>query len=284
MVSENVVRCPRCGYEYHSWVEVCPDCGTPLEARPQLQLIKGNVDPGGDPRWSVVTNVPNAIMGNFLKSLIEDAGIPVLMRRSSSADIAEFSHNDFVPHELLVPFHQLRVARSLVDSPPGDNFDPYNSFGAYDTEYSSDSNNYSEYGQESEPSQQTGITDEGYGPRPELPDGWMMLPTEADLHSLQQFRRSKGEPSDEWRWAGHQPNGEPPVSDYAPVPSVPDLGSYERNVFRPAPSRYGQRDYGDRWGGTPKWVRIVYGVMLATMSLPFLARMLGDVLSALGQR
>src|SRR6187399_3197451 len=83
-------QCPECGYEYEPWVEICPDCGV---------LVEDVVDDEGrrksallgrdeDPHWKVVTNVPNAIIGSLLKSQLEDAGIPVLMRRSASADIA----------------------------------------------------------------------------------------------------------------------------------------------------------------------------------------------------
>src|SRR5438093_344611 len=75
-------------------------------------------------RWSIVTNVPNAIIGTFMKTQLEDAGIPVLMFRSRSADIAEFSHNDFVPHDLLVPADRFQEARRLIDAAPGDNYGP----------------------------------------------------------------------------------------------------------------------------------------------------------------
>src|SRR5690348_4397921 len=109
MASPQTNFCPNCGYEYQPWVEVCPDCGTTLKkTEPRLKMIKGELDPEKDPRWTEVTNVPNAIIGNFMKSQLEDAGIPVLMMRAGSADIAEFSHNDFVPQVLLVPFHLVR--------------------------------------------------------------------------------------------------------------------------------------------------------------------------------
>src|SRR3954466_10079743 len=123
MVSEQTHTCPQCGYEYHPWVEVCPDCGTLLEVKPRHEVIEGKLDRSGDPRWTIVTNVPNAILGNLVKSQIEDAGIPVLMVRSRSADIAEFSHNDYVPHDILVPQDLREQARAIVDGRPMGPFD-----------------------------------------------------------------------------------------------------------------------------------------------------------------
>src|SRR4029453_2677767 len=68
--------------------------------------------------WTVVTNVPNAIIGTFIKSQLEDAGIPVLMQRSPSADIAQFSYNDYVPQDLRVPYNMLEDARRVLDGRP----------------------------------------------------------------------------------------------------------------------------------------------------------------------
>src|SRR5206468_447316 len=87
-------------------------------------VVKGKLEADKDPRWTIVTNVPNAIIGTFIKSQLEDSGIPVLMFRSRSVDIAEFSHNDFVPQDLLVPMEHLRDARLLINSAPGDEYGP----------------------------------------------------------------------------------------------------------------------------------------------------------------
>src|SRR3954454_1422280 len=181
MVSEQSFRCPTCGYEYQAWVKVCPDCGTPIESRPSLEVIKGKLEPDKDPRWSIVTNVPNAIIGSFIKSQIEDAGIPVLMFRSRSADIADFSHNDFVPQDLLVPQHQLREARRLIDSAPGDYYGPT----LVDDEPLE--GDYPEG--DAEPATSSS-----------LPDGWQMLPSEADLDARQQVRRTHGAVLRGWYW------------------------------------------------------------------------------------
>src|SRR6476620_3542527 len=162
---EQTKRCPSCGYEYEMWADTCPDCGTTLETRPKLELIKGKLDPKTDPRWTIVTNVPNAIIGNFIKSMLEDAGIPVLMFRSRSADIAEFSHNDFVPHDLLVPLHRFREARRLIDSAPGNDYGPR----LRDVSAEEDED---EIEGDMPPGGETPET----GPD-NLPEGWTMLPT-----------------------------------------------------------------------------------------------------------
>src|SRR5215210_4411909 len=98
MTPERSRKCPSCGYEYEPWVEVCPDCGVAIvAASPPLKLVKPvELDDNTDPEWTVAANVPNAIIGNVIKQQLEDAGIPVLMLRSRSADVGEFSHNDFV--------------------------------------------------------------------------------------------------------------------------------------------------------------------------------------------
>ncbi|MEO5952209.1 MAG: hypothetical protein ABIQ44_07070, partial [Chloroflexia bacterium] len=111
-------QCPKCGYEYEQWVEICPDCGVLIEEFEEGKSGRKGATLGRDedPHWMVVTNVPNAIIGNLLKDQLEDAGIPVLMRRSASADIAQFSGNDFVPQDLLVPANRETEARQLLDS------------------------------------------------------------------------------------------------------------------------------------------------------------------------
>jgi hypothetical protein len=114
--------CPHCRYEYESWVTTCPDCGSaltppvpPAPAREPLDLEQFR-------DWTVLMNVPNSFMGHFLKDQLEDAGIPVLMKRSRATDIAEWSHNDFVMQDLYVPRRFLQRARRLVNSPPSSGY------------------------------------------------------------------------------------------------------------------------------------------------------------------
>lgn len=269
MAIEQTKRCPKCGYEYESWVDVCPDCGTPLETRPKLELIKGNLNPDTDPRWTIVTNVPNAIIGNFIKGQIEDAGIPVLMFRSKSADIAEFSHNDYVPQDLLVPLHRFRDARRLIDSAPG------NDYGARLWDASGEDDEADAVSDATVPDDDAASMSEAPGSS-ELPDGWTMLPTEANSRT--------------WYWSDEQSPGaqrmpQPDVeyeespSYYNPVeePQYPEL-------LRPRASNpYGKQGYARDWAKPSKWIRIFYAVLLLVMSLPFILQLLGEMWSVLGR-
>ena len=136
----------------------------------------GGFDPDEDPRWTVVTNVPNAIIGNLIKSQLEDAGIPVFMQRSPSADIAFFSHNDYVPHDLRVPFKMVEDARRLLDSGPDHSPGaPYRG-----TEFGYEDEDWAE-------TEQPPYTPLG-GPPSNLPEGWTLLPTERDLHAGRHYR------------------------------------------------------------------------------------------------
>ncbi|MEO6456768.1 MAG: hypothetical protein ABIO92_00625, partial [Chloroflexia bacterium] len=76
MTPERANVCPGCGYEYESWVEVCPDCNLRVELRSEPEKKPQPFEPGEDPQWTVVANVPNAIIGAFIKSQLEDADIP----------------------------------------------------------------------------------------------------------------------------------------------------------------------------------------------------------------
>ncbi len=111
--------CPHCRYEYEPWAEVCSDCGEPLVAGPPEPPPRP--EPVHDERdlrdWVVAANVPNALVGRILKDQMEQAGIPVLMKRAQATDIAEFSHNDFAWHDLYVPRRYAQHARELAYSP-----------------------------------------------------------------------------------------------------------------------------------------------------------------------
>jgi hypothetical protein len=286
MASEQSFRCPTCGYEYQAWVKVCPDCGSAIEARPGLELIKGKLEPDDDPRWTIVTNVPNAILGTFMKSQLEDAGIPVLMFRSRSADIAEFSHNDYVPQDLLVPLDRAREARRLIDSAPG------NSYGPYEWEDEPEEPDESEG--EDEP-QARDVAPEQQPQASSLPDGWHMLPSEADLHARQQVRRTHGSVLRGWYWsdsksgpaAGYPERGTDDDEDYD---DYDDYGAYDGPAgYSSAGDRFSayrttSSNPNDDWTKPKRWVKIFYGVLLLVMSLPFLAQLLERLLSIFGQR
>ncbi len=282
MASEQIKRCPQCGYEYEKWVDVCPDCGTPLETRPKLEVIPGKLDRTTNPRWTVVTNVPNAILGNFVKGQLEDAGIPVLMFRSRSADIAEFSHNDFVPHDLLVPLHRFREARSLIESAPGNDYGPR----LWDATYSDDEQDAEV--DEAREGEETGPNNAAAEEASGMPKGWMLLPTEADLDSLQQVRRTHGESLKGWYWSDQTGKSQHAnARSYEPESDddyYDDRENPPSNLVRRLPaSPHGRKGYANDWTKPSKWVRIFYGAMILVMSLPFIFQLLQEAWSILGR-
>lgn len=266
--SDRITFCPQCGYEYEHWVEICPDCGVALETKPRAQSTDAYMDPNYDPKWTVVTNVPNAIIGNFLKSLVENAGIPVLMMRSAGADIAQFSHNDFVPQNLLVPEDRFQEARQLIDAPPGDLYGPdiYDPFAR--PVYEDD-----------EPVLNWPGGEQAYSPPADLPEGWRMLPTEADLHARQEVRRSHGEVLRGWYWSDDREPQSMPRNGQTESPwdeAYEDESEYYeiRSGFAP----YGQ-GRGDYYSDRNRWIRIGYGILFFALSLPFIIQVLGQIAS-----
>jgi hypothetical protein len=257
--------CPSCGYEYESWVEVCPDCQVPIvDKRPHRVVVPGKLDQS-DPHWTIVTNVPNAIIGTLLKSQLEDAGIPVLMMRSRSVDIAEFSHNDFVPQDLRVPRDMLFQARSIIDSPS----DAYSSSSLWEDapvgdEYEQDTGTHLDDGEEIA------------GPA----GGWTFLPGESDFREQQGGRPSQSRSSEGWYWsdaetlkhtAAHSEGAE--VEEYAE-----DNGPYGLE----SDSYSSHNSYGSYSGGSygqQPWIRWVYAVLLLLMSMPFILSVLQNLFS-----
>jgi hypothetical protein len=283
--------CPNCGYEYESWIEICPDCGVLVKSRddkdeqPRLEMIKGQADADGDPHWTVVSNMPNAIIGSLVKSQLEDAGIPVLMMRAPSAAVAEFSGNDYVPHVLLVPRSMMVEARALIDSSPDNG--PSDSYWGDD--YSSDDAPDDWYG-DSKPA--TDLTDlpRLWGPdstsdtsstgdsKPDriLPDGWSLLPTEGDVQDrTEQQRARRGTQS--WYWQGSsapavQPNESLPAREDSPYRS--DRASHAR-MYDDDLAEYNRDDA--QWSGPSKWIRIFYGILLLALSLPFIFQLFTEL-------
>ncbi len=257
--------CPSCGYEYEDWVEVCPDCNMPVESkRAKLQVVKGELD-SSNPQWTVVGNVPNAIIGNLIKSQLEDAGIPVLLMRSTSVDVAEFSHNDYVPHDLRVPRSKLREARQLIDSPP--DADP---FGALWDDFSSDAEEEIEIGGEDARSFA-------------LDEGWSVLPAETDRQARQSVKRASEQEPEGWYWSDRR-DDEVPIEKQGLDPYWQSL--YDRStqadpdlLSDEAPrSKYGKHHGAYSRVNDPyspsKWIRIIYAILMLAMSLPFILSLL----------
>ena len=157
--------CPHCRYEYEAGQQVCADCGRELVA--ELPPVAPS-RPSTSVRWVTVTNVPNAILGNLLVGQLKDVDIPSMLRRSTSADVGEWSHNDFVPHDLLVPDTLAAQARQYISSPPGS---PYGGPGWSTIEG------------------ETALLDPL---APEPTDGWQRLPSESDYVRGRALRKTHG--------------------------------------------------------------------------------------------
>jgi hypothetical protein len=264
-------RCPQCGYEYEPWIEICPDCGVLIETIEDGAASRGgrkSFGPDEDPHWTVVTNVPNAIIGNLIKSQLEDAGIPVLMQRSPSADIAQFSYNDYVPQDLRVPLHLVEDARRLLDSHP----DP--AVGApywYDDADEGDGD-----GEEGQPFSTYGTTGG------DVPEGWTMLPTERDSRTRDQFRRAHGS-VEGWYWSDSAAEAGVRSRVRSGAANAQDEYDFDEEPLEADKIRFSQpyeREYYDEaYGGSgpSKWIRIFYGILLLAISLPFLFQLLQQI-------
>ncbi len=247
MTEKSGYKCPKCGYEYEPWVEVCPDCNVPVRQTAEEQLAEHtnlSLGEGDNPKWTVAANVPNAIIGSLIKSQLEDAGIPVIMMRSRSADIAEFSHNDYVPQDIRVPGHLREQARQLIYAPPDD---LAFSGGAYEGEDEPDG---------------TIVPDMS-----NLPEGWSLMPRDSDMRSRWETTSGRGEVPSGWHWSDKQPE----------TSTNRETEPHEDEVVWDWRAEYGNASPKSRgviadeeWPKSPKWIRVVYGVMLLAISLPFL--------------
>ena len=245
MTPESTNVCPGCGYEYESWVEVCPDCNLPVELRSPPEKPQP-FEPGEDPQWTVVANVPNAIIGAFIKSQLENADIPVLMFRSPSADIAQFSHNDYVPQDIRVPRHLVEDARRLIDSAP-------------DMEDATGTPHFEQ---------------EMYGGSPYSPQGWSLLP--------QDDANSRPRPAEGWQWADSEEQT-PYASDERRAGNAPSTLQEPEENQEDYPRYEEEIEYsGDQSYSSPKWIRIFYGILLAAISLPFILQLIGQLASVFG--
>lgn len=168
--------CPECRTEYEDWATACVDCDRALEPglppeppeAPHARALQ--IAPGDD--WAYLTNVPNSIIGNLLVNQLQNNGILAMLRRSSSADIGEWSHNDFVMHDILVPGSRVAEARHYIDSPPGS---PYGAGGGWP---------------QGEWQPLTPLVPGD--PAPEPADGWSSLPGESDYLQQRALRKMHG--------------------------------------------------------------------------------------------
>jgi hypothetical protein len=262
MIPNSKQYCPNCGYEYEAWVEACPDCNSPLATPPPQVPPPLTLERNEDPRWTVVGNVPNAILGTLMKSQIEAAGIPVLMFRSPSADIAEFSHNDYVPHDLLVPNDRLSEARAIMD-------------GTHSPGFWSD-----EWDDESDVAEISGENAEGASTSEKrlLPYGWNVFSGDQDPEERSEPAARREAPPPGWYWSdepagaeGHGPS-EQQASQVGRVRRIPT--EYARDE-----SRHGSSGYSGDWYRPSRATKIIYAVLLLIMGLPFILQIMESIAS-----
>ena len=66
--------CPQCNAEYIENVSICADCQVALVPERQIEDAVEYIN------WEVVHQVPNEVVGNIIKSVLESAGFDVLLR------------------------------------------------------------------------------------------------------------------------------------------------------------------------------------------------------------
>lgn len=247
----------------------------PVESSaPPLKLVRPpDLDDDTDPEWTVAANVPNALIGSVLKKQLEDAGIPVLMFRARSADIGEFTHNDFVPQELRVPRDRREEARNLVYAGPGDSF----GWQSWDDEEDYEAGDLDREDRSTNPE-----------PMKTMPEGWGMLPTEGDVSARQQMKREHHLPSGEWRWTDAR-SAQRQQEIFGPSGSRWGDGvGYEQEPVEQE-SRYEREIYEEDYyppgqAGPSKWVKVFYAILIGSLTIPFLFQLFGQLGSIFGGR
>ena len=66
--------CPQCNAEYIEDVSICADCQVALVPERQTEDTVEYIN------WEVVHQVPNEVVGNIIKSVLESAGFDALLR------------------------------------------------------------------------------------------------------------------------------------------------------------------------------------------------------------
>jgi len=262
--------CPHCRYEYESWVTTCPDCGSALEPPPPPAPPREPIDLEQFRDWTVLMNVPNSFMGHFIKDQLEDAGIPVLMKRSRATDIAEWSHNDFVMQDLYVPRRFVLRARRLVNSPPSSGYgggtwaaDPWDADDAEDDD--APETDQVEIAVPEGPAPQAGwYLFDSPSPAPTLhPPAAAPAPDSAPLPSLSRYQEYLAERK-----------GRRPGARRRTVPMAPAANRAESTAPAWEPDDTFDYDPDDdraptNWMDSPVY-RILMGLLLLAWTLPFI--------------
>jgi hypothetical protein len=206
--------------------------------------------------------VPNAILGTLVKSQIEAAGIPVLMFRSPSADIAEFSHNDYVPHDLLVPNDRLSEARAIMD-------------GAQSPQFWAD-----EWDDESDLAEFSGERPERASTSEKrlLPDGWDVISGDHDPEERSESAARREAPPPGWYWSD---DGMGAKGHSRSEQNAPQVGRVRRipTEYAREESRHGSSSYSGDWYKPSRATKIIYAVLLLIMGLPFILQIMESIAS-----
>jgi hypothetical protein len=101
--------CPQCNAEYTEHILICADCRVALvPERPTEETVEYI-------NWEIVHQVPNEVVGNIIKSVLESAGFDVMLR---SHEVV--AHGGLSPKpywgDILVRRDELESAEELVSA------------------------------------------------------------------------------------------------------------------------------------------------------------------------
>ncbi len=101
--------CPQCNAEYLENVSICADCQVALVPERQSEDTVEYIS------WEVVHQVPNEVVGNIIKGVLESAGFDVLLR---SYEVV--AHGGLSPKpqwgDILVRSDDVERAEAIVNS------------------------------------------------------------------------------------------------------------------------------------------------------------------------
>jgi hypothetical protein len=119
---EHELLCPGCGSSYAPPERFCPDCALPLvwaqagdelpdisESRRRARQIKPQLAEG---RLVRVTGAQNLAEAEFVQSMLLEAGVPSLLRRSAGFDVPDLLAGG--PRDVLVPESGVLTAREVL--------------------------------------------------------------------------------------------------------------------------------------------------------------------------